>query len=84
MSGYQNYTRVSTQTQVNKVGVCKGSQWAVFISTVVHVYVHKGSPCVQIDSSAHGVKPHKSKGVSEFSFTQFPCPILNLDPNHFC
>jgi len=46
ISGYGDYTRVYAQTHVNEIDVCKGSQWVLFVATVVNVYEHKGSPCV--------------------------------------
>ncbi len=47
ISGYVDYARVYAQTHVFKLGVCKGSQWVLFVATVLYLYIHKGHPCVQ-------------------------------------
>jgi hypothetical protein len=52
MSGYENYTRVNAQTQVNKGGFRKGSQWAIYNATDVDTGVHKGVQ--QFPSHMHG------------------------------
>ena len=33
ISGYGDYTRVYAQTHVYKLGVCKGSQWVLFVAS---------------------------------------------------
>ena len=48
---YHLFTRVYAQTHVNKIGVYKGSQWAVFDPTVVAVYDYNRPPRVQIYST---------------------------------
>ncbi len=42
ISGYGDYTRVYAQTHVFKDIVCKGSQWVVFVPSVVKSVVSKG------------------------------------------
>ena len=46
ISGYGDYTRVYAQTHVYKLGVCKGSQWVLFVATLMNIYMHEGGPCV--------------------------------------
>ena len=41
------FTRVYAQTHVFKIDVYKGSQWALFVATVVFTGVYMGTPCVQ-------------------------------------
>ena len=41
MSGYQDYTRVSAQTHVNKVGGSKGSQSVLFVRTLYFKLNHR-------------------------------------------
>ena len=50
ISGYGDYTRVYAQTHVYKLGVCKGSQWAILNPTDVCACAYKGPPCVQSNS----------------------------------
>ena len=49
ISGYGDYTRVYVQTHVFKIDVYKGSQWVLFVATVVFLYEYKG-PLVYIEN----------------------------------
>ncbi len=44
VSAYHLITGVYAQTHVNKISVCKGSQWVLFVATHANMGIRKGAP----------------------------------------